>query len=135
MNWSPSGYLSFGEDGTMNDCHNPYTKSLINFKDYKYLHIDYEIPTNTLEGNPTTYYSSHMRVGIDENVGTDGSKKTGHDYYLGYIMNGKETVARKTEAFDISTYDDNYSISFCGWVSPNVEQLEVRVYNMYLSNK
>ena len=134
MNWQ-TGYLSFGENGTMNDCHNPYTKGLINLRGYKYVCIDYAIPTNTLAGNPTTYWASSMRVCLDETTSADASIKTGHKYYLGYIMNGKETVERKTVKFNIEQYENDLSLSFCGWVSPNKERLEVRVYNIYLSNE
>ena len=51
-------------------------------------------------------------------------------------MEGKEVVERKTVKFDISEYSDkSLSFSFMGWVSPNKYKLEVRVYNIYLSDE
>ena len=134
MRWE-SGYLSFGEVGSMNDCHNPYTKNLVNLNGYNYICIDYAIPTNTLAGNPTTYYESHMRACLDESTATDGSVRTSHSYDLGYLLNEKATVERTTVKYSISEYNNkSLSFSFCGWVSPNIEQIEVRVYNIYLSD-
>ena len=138
MKWE-DGYLSFGEDNTMNDCHNPYTKKLIELNKYKFICIDYEIPVNTLAGNPTTYYGSFMEICFDKSISANGSIKCKHDYHLAKterILNGKEKVERKITKLDISKFSDQkLSLSFCGWVSPNIQQLEVRVYNLFLSDK
>ena len=134
MRWE-SGYLSFGEVDGMNDCHNPYTNNLINLNGYKYICIDYAIPTNTLAGNPTTYYESHMQACLDESTSASGSIRTSHSYSLGYLLNEKATVERTTVKYSISDYNNkSLSFSFCGWVSPNIEQIEVRIYNIYLSD-
>lgn len=123
--------MTFGDNGN-NACgsYNPFTKELIDLSKHKYLYIDYSVPVRTHYSD----YPSFMKICFDNSTGTDTSSKTSHDYDLGYIVDGRGTIGRKTKKFEIKDYDRSLSFSFSGWCAPDILYLEVRVYNIYLSN-